>query len=178
MRLSFVWALALAAITSVAEARPVSPRSGGFEIGGAGFISLQDGTPKNTAGGPMLHLAVRLPASESIIVGLMGRLGVALGSKGGPTSLIALDGRWMFGDLDFVPFVSAGFGVMFRALPDEADLRSITQRPDAALPFGLGLETRLTDSVMLGFAIRYTLVLSDLDRTIGPLDASICFVFL
>jgi len=174
----FAGLLALASIASVASARPISPRAGGFEIGGAGFLGVQKGAGSDTAAGPLLHLAVRLPASESIIIGLMGRLGVALGPDGGPTSLIALDGRWMFGDLDLAPYAALGLGVLFRALPDDQNLATISQRPDFAVPLGLGIETRLTDSVMLGFAIRYTLVASDLDRTVGPLDATICLIFL
>jgi hypothetical protein len=154
-------AVALVTLTctaSVAEARPVSPRSGGFEVGASGFVTEQ-GT--EVVAGPQLHLAVRLPAGQT-----------------GSVSLIALDARLMLGDLDLAPYASLGLGVLFRAVRDEVDLTDLAQRPDAALPVGLGIETRLTDTLMLGFAARYTAILSDLDRTTGPIDVAAYLVFL
>lgn len=161
-----------------AEARPVSPRAGGFELGGAGFLVAEDAGGPPARGGPMLHLAVRLPASESVLVGLMGRLGVSLDSSGGPTSLLALDVRYLLGDLDLAPYGALGAGVLFRALPETGNLSEITQRPDIAFPVALGLETRLGDALMLGFALRYTVVATDLERAIGPIDTAIYLVFL
>jgi hypothetical protein len=171
-------AVALVTLTctaSVAEARPVSPRSGGFEVGASGFVTEQ-GT--EVVAGPQLHLAVRLPAGESFLLGFMGRLGASVGRQTGSVSLIALDARLMLGDLDLAPYASLGLGVLFRAVRDEVDLTDLAQRPDAALPVGLGVETRLTDTLMLGFAARYTAILSDLDRTTGPIDVAAYLVFL
>lgn len=187
MRLALIAALSLArpalgagedALAKPSTSRPVSPRSGGFEIGGAGFFASQEGHAPPSAAGPLLHIGVRLPASESVLIGLVGRLGTTLGPDGGPTSSITMDGRWMFGDLDLAPFISGGVGVLFRALAEAGTLRDLSQRPDLAFPLGLGLETRLGDELMLGFSLRYTIVATDLDRTVGPLDATICFVFL
>lgn len=166
--------------SSAAEARPVSPRAGGFEVGASGFVTSQSGagSTADVVGGPQLHLAVRLPVADRLLLGLMGRLGASVGRATGSVSLIALDGRFMLGDLDVAPYASLGFGVLFRSVRDESNLSELAQRPDAALPVGLGIETRLGDELMLGFAARYTAILSDLGRTTGPIDAAIYLVFL
>ncbi len=173
-------ALVALAAASPAWARPVSPRAGGFEAGASGFVTSQSSGSgsADVVAGPQLHLAVRFPATENLLLGFMGRLGASLGRDTGSVSMVAFEGRLMFGDLDIAPYVSLGVGALFRSVRDEADLSELAQRPDLALPVGLGLETRLTDTVMLGFSARYTAILSDLDRTTGPIDAAIYLVFL
>lgn len=172
---------ALLACAAPAWARPVNPNSGGFEVGGSFFVTSQtveDSSLRDVVAGPQLHLAVRLPVSENLMLGFMGRLGASLGKKTGSTSLIALDGRLVFGNLDLAPYLSLGFGVLFRSVLDNDDLTELVQRPDAAMPVGLGIETRLADELMLGFSARYTAILSDLGNTTGPIDAAIYLVFL
>lgn len=179
--LSALLALGSLVASGEAHARPVSPRSGGFEAGASGFVTSQSagsGTTTDIVAGPQLHLSVRFPATEDLMLGFMGRLGASLGRSTGSVSLIAFEGRLMFGDLDIAPYAALGVGALFRSVRDEDNLSELAQRPDFAVPVGLGLETRLTDTMMLGFSARYTAILSDLDRTTGPIDATIYLVFL
>lgn len=164
------------------EARPVSPRSGGFEIGGAGFIGVvgdeQGNVPDRLSGGPLLHLGLRGPVSESVLLALVGRFGLGSGrGSSGAIGSLALEARGLIGSEDLAPFGLIGLGVLFQQASSDDGLRLVS-RPSPALPVGLGIESRLSDVLMLGFTLRYTLVLSHLTSTIGPVDFGLTIVFL
>lgn len=170
--------LALVLAPQLASARPVSPREGGFELGGAGFVGAErseDGK-RQIESGPLFHLSVRGPITEELQLGLVGRFGLGGGGLGtGATGSFVLETRWMGPGIDFAPYALLGLGVRFQAVR-EAGNRSV--EPRAAIPVGVGLESRLTDTIMLGFALRYTVQPGQLSDTVGPVDLTICLVFL
>lgn len=164
----------------VTKGRAVNPREGGFELGIAGFVRVdrdQD-ERRRTNIGPLLHSAFLTQIAESLQFGVALRIGFG-GTSGlgiGASGQFAAEARYVFGDIDLMPFLLTGFGFTFQNVPGEGGTPVV--EPRFAIPIGIGLDSRLTDTLMLGFSLRYTLQPTVLSETTGPADLAICIVFL
>lgn len=179
MRWLPIAALAALFLPAIGEARPVDPRGGAYELGVSGFVSIEEDLgDRNTQLGPQLHFAYRGPIAPSLQLGVTGRFGLSGGGglAAGPTATFSMESRWVFGGFDTMPYLLAGFGVAFSGVQGVTGDRVTRARP--LLPVGIGIESRISDTLMLGFSLRYSFILSSLSETIGPADVAVCLVFL
>lgn len=174
--------VALAALVAgPASARPTDPRGAAFEVGGVAFaLSDRGGETATLVAGPLLHLGVRTPIPRTrFAFGLTSRFGLAARAQGSaPTGSISLEGRATFGGFDVAPYVLAGGGVLFRSTLADTDSLGLVQKADLQLPVGVGLDLRVGDETMFGFALRYAFVATALSTTAGPIDLAVYLVFL
>ena len=182
-RASILLAASLAACASAPKKAgiPVSPESGGIELGASGFVGSERtvGSGTRVIAGPALHVAVRGPVLPHVQLGLLGRFGLSSGSSGsGVSGSFALEGRYLMGSTDVVPYVGLGIGAVFRPTVDSSGASGLVQRADPVIPIGVGLDLRLTDTMMLGISTRYTAILTELPTSVGPIDLTLCLVFL
>jgi hypothetical protein len=178
--------LALAVLALSACATPtkpgvaVSPESGGIELGGSAFVgSEKTSDSTRIVAGPQLHVALRAPVLPHLQLGILGRFGVSSGKNGsGALGLMTFEGRYVTGSTDWAPYAALGIGAVFRPTVDAQGGRSLVQQAAPVMPMGLGIDLRLTETMMLGISARYSAILSELDRSVGPIDLTLCLVFL
>ncbi|MFO0723903.1 MAG: hypothetical protein U1E65_08985 [Myxococcota bacterium] len=160
---------------------PVSPESGGIELGASGFVGSEHSTGSSTRviAGPSLHVAVRGPVLPHLQLGLLGRFGLSSGNSGsGVSGAFVFEGRYVTGSTDWAPYLALGVGAVFRPTVDASGARGLVQQADPVIPVGLGIDLRLTDTMMLGISTRYTAILTELPTSVGPIDLTLCLVFL
>ncbi len=83
---------------------------------------------------------------------------------------VLVDGRFVLDALTWVPYLTAGGGLLVRTLGPDAYYDQGAPRPrlDATIHVGLGVDYRPRRDWALGAVARYHVVLTDLARTTGP----------
>ncbi len=129
---------------------------------------------------PLATGGVRYSLSDFWELGgfLSGGVGLGGGVRAEGMAHLAAEVRYVIDALQWVPYLCAGAGVLLRT--DGPDvLTGVGSGPavDATVHVGVGVEYRPSRDWSVGGVVRYHVALSDLSRTVGPIDVAITVSF-